>query len=181
VSDTKIEKALRENTEKYINQYANLLNIAGYTIQYDFVDRRGKREYGNVAVHQDDLVANIQLNAAKILEEPDQLERTVLHECLHILFWPYYEEILDIIDEYVPDKHVRKVLMRGLSKLEHVIIAKIIKAILGRNDEISAYHGSGQRYRRVAGFLLRQTGIDRVAPPGIARGPLYARVPRRAR
>lgn len=132
MDNTVLEKRLMT----LIRRWASRLGISDYA--YGLELRSEKALHGNYAeVHTDEETREVTIgvNRYRLLKEPKEVERTLIHELLHTRLNEYAEFVLTIINGYVGNTRTKRVLNRQLERLEHKIVVALTDVLLkGRRD-----------------------------------------------
>jgi len=116
-----------------VRRWTARLGISDYTYVLEF--RSEKALHGNYAeVHTDEDTreVTISVNRYRLTKEPEEVERTLIHELLHTRLNEYAEFVIAIINGYVGNARTKRVLGRQFERLEHKIVVALTDALLKR-------------------------------------------------
>ena len=133
------DKALQHKIHKKIDQYAHLLGISDYKFIVNLVDlgELKKRDpllgsYAVITIYEETREAEIDINKKLVVKRPRELDRTLIHELLHVRLNEEMEFINVLLKRYIKDSKARKTYRHQLEKLEHKVIVALTDALLKR-------------------------------------------------
>ena len=126
-------KAMEEQIKKHIQKWAVLFGISDYTFIIELhSDKELNGNYAEVDTDDETREATISFNQARLTREPDEIERTVIHELLHTRFNEYAELSVNILNEYAPNLKTKRLIAKQLEKTEHKIVVALTDALAKR-------------------------------------------------
>ena len=126
-------KAMEEQIKKHIQKWAVLFGISDYTFVIELhSDKELNGNYAEVDTDDETREATISFNQARLTREPDEIERTVIHELLHTRFNEYAELSVSILNEYAPNLKTKRLIAKQLEKTEHKIVVALTDALAKR-------------------------------------------------
>ena len=113
-----------------IQKWAAELGISDYKFDFHLLsDREMSGDYAKVDTDDVTREVEIDFNKHRLTREPQEIERTVVHELLHVRFNEYSELMNDLIHTYVLSPKTRKLLKKQAEKLEHKIVVAITDSL----------------------------------------------------
>lgn len=119
-------KTLKGNIETKVAYYANLLGISDYKFDISMVNPSKMRTqdkivgaYATVYVDEETRIVDIVFNKKLLKEQPEEIDRTIIHELLHVRFNELSEFVLFLIKTYVKDTKARKTYRNQIDLLAH--------------------------------------------------------------
>ena len=126
-------KAMEEQIKKHIQKWAVLFGISDYTFVIELhSDKELNGNYAEVDTDDETREATISFNQARLTREPDEIERTVIHELLHTRFNEYAELSVSILNEYAPNLKTKRLIAKQLEKTEHKIVVALTDTLAKR-------------------------------------------------
>ena len=119
-------KTLANRIEKFIQKWANELGISDYKFKFEFcssADLDGS--YAEVETDDETRTAIISVNKCRLMAEPHEVERTIIHELLHTRLNEYAELLEDIIKECADSPKTKRVLRSRAEKIEHKVVVAL--------------------------------------------------------
>ena len=133
------DKALRSKIHKKIDQYAQLLGISDYKFIVNLVDFEELKKkdpllgsYAVISIFDETREAEIDINKKLVIKRPRELDRTLIHELLHVRLNEEMEFINVLLKRYIKDSKAKKTYRDQLEKLEHKVIVALTDALLKR-------------------------------------------------
>jgi hypothetical protein len=115
---------------KSIGHWANELGISDYKFILNYVSNSSiSGDYARVDTDDETREVAIDINRTRLLKEPQEVERTVIHELLHTRFNEYAELLAEIVRNHVDSPKARKTFIRQADKIEHKIVVAITDAL----------------------------------------------------
>jgi len=120
---------LERKAEKLIGVWVNKLGIADYTFNLTWGDNKTLRgDWAKINTDEELREASLYLNKDKLLEEPSELEPTVIHELLHVRLNEIVEMARKLISVSTKDTRARRVMKKTVDEFEHKVVVAITKA-----------------------------------------------------
>ncbi len=125
-------------TKKFIKakvvKYAEILGVGDYKYFVNLVDKDKLPKddydiYANILVDDDSREACMQINKDLLKECPEELDRTIIHELLHVRFAEMMSLFSLLCKHYVKDKKAKKMYISQLNGQEHKIIVALTDAL----------------------------------------------------
>lgn len=121
---------LQKRVQAAIQHWANKLDIAGYKFRVKYVNDRGLQgDYARVDTDEDTREVDITINRYRLAKDPDEIEKTIVHELMHTRLNELLEFTDTMIDTHVTNPKTRRMLKRQLGKIEHRIIVPLTDAL----------------------------------------------------
>lgn len=121
---------LRKRLDTLVQKWAALLGIADYKFSLTMLaDKDLAGDYARVDTDDSTREVSIDFNQYRLSKEPEEVEKTVVHELLHTRFNEYSEFVNDIIKLYVTSPKTRRLLKKQADKLEHKIIVAVAETL----------------------------------------------------
>jgi len=125
------QNKLAAKIEKHLQNWANILNISDYKFTIKFANNAEiDGDYANVDTEEHTREVVMTFNRHRLNKEPHEIERTVVHELLHVRFNEYAEHLEDVLKEYGDSPKVKRILRSKADKLEHKIIVALTEALI---------------------------------------------------
>ncbi len=124
---TKLEPLIQKYTKKWMER----LKLAEYNYTIEFGNLKG--DYAQVSTDEETRHITIQFDPRNIKTEED-VEKTVIHELLHVRINDYVELVEEIIRTHITNSKTRKLLTRRLWRLEHKILVPITDAFCEKEN-----------------------------------------------
>ena len=122
---------LQATLEQYIGKWVNRLGISDYTVYAELCSSKELNgDYAHVQTDEDTRIVNLQFNRQRLLKEPNEIEKTVVHELLHTRLNEYCELVDEMIKLNAGNPKLQRVLEQRAEKLEHKIIVALTDAIM---------------------------------------------------
>jgi len=120
--------------KKKVEYFSKLLGVSDYSIYIHLTNAKRiwddeYNSYAKVGVDDDSREACISLNKKLLSKHPKELDKTLIHELLHVRFNELFSLIRLILKLYVKDKKAKKVYAQQLEQLEHKIIVPIADSL----------------------------------------------------
>lgn len=120
---------------KKVKEISRKLGISDYSFYIDLVSSKKIKDldcenYATVSVHEDVREVCISLNKKLAVRKPDEIDKTLVHELLHVRFSELSILLRLILKSYVKDEKVRKMYKEQFDQLEHKIIIPITDALV---------------------------------------------------
>lgn len=118
-----------------VTKYADLLGIGDYSYKINLVtSSKNKRHagdcvYATVAVDEETREVFIEINKRLLIKKPKEVDKTIIHELLHVRFNELLNFTSMILDKYVRNKKARDTFDKQLELLEHKIIVPLMEAL----------------------------------------------------
>lgn len=117
-----------------VHRWAVRLGISDYTYRLEFrTDKALRGNYAEVHTDEETREVIISLNGSRLTKEPEEVERTLIHELLHTRLNEYAEFVVAMINGYVPTSRTKRVLGWQCERLEHKMVVALTNALLNRN------------------------------------------------
>lgn len=122
---------LAKNIVEYIQKWAANLGISDYKFDFHLLSNREMGgDYARVDTDDVTREVNLEFNKHRLTKEQGELERTVVHELLHVRCNEYTEFVNEIIKTFVLSPKTRRLLIKQADKLEHKQIVAITDSLL---------------------------------------------------
>ena len=120
-------------------KYAELLGIGDYKYSISLVARNKLPKndydiYANVMVDDESREVYMQINRDLLKESPEEIDRTIIHELLHVRFAEMLSLFSLLCKHYVTDDKAKKMYISQINRHEHKIIAALATAMEGENN-----------------------------------------------
>lgn len=119
-----------------VNKYAELLGIGDYKYKVSLVTKSTENTdcsdntvYATVAVDEETREVYIEINKKLLLKKPKELDKTIIHELLHVRFSELLNFISMILEKYIKNKKARDTFDQQLDLWEHKIIVPLVEAL----------------------------------------------------
>ena len=122
---------LKTRLVSLIQKWAAELGISDYKFDFNLVsDREMNGDYARVDTDDITREVLVEFNRLRLTKEPNEVEKSVVHELLHVRLNEQAEFIIDLLKTYVPSPKTRKMLLRQAEKLEHKIVVAISDSLI---------------------------------------------------
>jgi|GEM_PF-4114481 len=122
---------LKSQLLSLIRKWAPKLGISDYKFDFKMLgDRALSGDYARVETDEDTRESLIEFNKDRLSREPDEIEKTVAHELLHVRMNEYAEFVVDLLKEYVRNPNAKRILLRKAERLEHKIVVALTDALV---------------------------------------------------
>lgn len=121
---------LKRELARLVKKWSVLLGVADYECSIHL--HTHKKMHGNYAeINTDDetRTACIDFNYERLLKEPKEIEKTVVHELLHTRFNEYADFVIDLINEHVEKPQTKRLIQKRIDQHEHKIIVALTNAL----------------------------------------------------
>lgn len=117
-----------------ITKYASMIGVSDYNY---FVNLVGESKlpkdkydlYGTVIIDDESREVCMLINKDLLKKSPEELDRTVIHELLHVRLAEILSLFSLICKNYVKDEKAKKTYISQISAYEHKIIASLTNAM----------------------------------------------------
>ena len=127
-----LNKILKEKVSKYADE----LGIGDYKYKVILSSKSDSKDgcsdshtYATVAIDEETRTVYISLNKKLLVNKPEEIERTIVHELLHVRL----NELLNfnsmLMEKYIKNKKAKDTYTRQLDLLEHKIIVSLTEAL----------------------------------------------------
>lgn len=124
---------LEDRLIKRTKYWANRLGVSDYTFKFKFLsDRTIGHKYATVETSEESREATIEFNAERLLKEPEEVERTIVHELLHVRLNQYAELFVEMIRHFGETRKSKQYLLKSAEQLEHTIVVSVANALVGK-------------------------------------------------
>jgi hypothetical protein len=129
------DKQLEQKVKAAIQKWAAALGISDYTYTIELcTDRKLRGNYAEVNTDDETREVTVSMNKHRLSREPNELEKTVVHELLHTRLNEYAEHAITIINEYVTSPKTKHLLGKQLERLEHKVVVALTDALTRKGD-----------------------------------------------
>lgn len=117
-----------------LKKYAKKFGISDYSYKVEIRDSKKKSTddydtYGYVIIDEETRQVVLNVNKKLLTKEPHEIDKTIVHELLHVRFSELLTLFNVILALHVRDKKSRKVYTKQIDTLEHKIIVALTEAI----------------------------------------------------
>jgi len=130
------DKALLKKIRIKVDRIARLLGISDYKYIISLVDLDVIKEtdpligsYAMVSIYEETREVELDINKKLLLKKPRELDKTLIHELLHVRLNEVAEFIDVLLKRYIKDSKARKTYRDQLEKLEHKVVVTLTNAI----------------------------------------------------
>ena len=109
----------------YTNMWIKRLKLSEFKYTIEFGNLKG--DYAQVSIDEETRHITLEFDA-RTLKTEDDVEKTVVHELLHVRVNDYIELAEEIVRTHITNPKTRKLLTRRLGRLEHKILVPITDA-----------------------------------------------------
>ncbi len=115
-------------------KYGEMLGIGDYRYFVNVVDRDKLPKndydvYANILVDDESRQVYLQINRDLLKESPEELDKTIIHELLHVRFAEMLALFSLLCKHYVKDDKAKKMYVSQINRHEHKIIVALTDAI----------------------------------------------------
>ncbi|MDX1373747.1 MAG: hypothetical protein R3321_14835 [Nitrososphaeraceae archaeon] len=119
-----------------INKYVELLGIGDYKYKINLVTKPCKsnecsssRAYATVEIDEETREVYMDIDKKLLMKNPKEIDRTLIHELLHVRFSEFLNFNYRIMRKYIKNKKARDAFDEQLELLEHKIIVSLTEAL----------------------------------------------------
>lgn len=132
-----LQATLEQRLHTLIERWTKILRIQDYKVTIEFVPaRKIKNAYARVSTDEETRVVDIEFNKVKLTNEPNEVEKTVIHELLHTRINEYADLMESLVDTHVRNPKTKRLIKRKMNLLEHKIVVALTDALGGRNGTL---------------------------------------------
>jgi hypothetical protein len=129
---------LENEIRSKVDFYKKLLRLTNYefTLKFDgYEDLEGN--YAEISSDYDRNTALIRFNIEKLPKDPEsEVDKTIIHELSHLLFWGLKHHFRLIIDKYVGDEKARNCFLDEFDGMEHKIVFTLEDALYNVKNKL---------------------------------------------
>ena len=165
-----LEKEIRSK----VDCYQKLLRLTNYilTLKFDgYEDLEGN--YAEISSDYDRNTALIKFNVEKLPKDPEsEVDKTILHELCHLLFWRLKHHFRSVIEKYVEDSKARNCFTDEFDSIEHKIIFTLEDALYDVKNKFSPQMGkkTGDSNSGIKKTIRKKTDKKRLPTNNRRRG-----------
>jgi len=118
---------------KYLRTYQKKFKLGQIKFKVVYVRGKKVRDYYAEVLMRGNKV-RIKFNEDLMEQKPKEIQDTVIHELLHVLFYRIMYKILNVIGANVRVTATQKRYEEKFCKLEHEVIEKLVSAFIGKTN-----------------------------------------------
>jgi hypothetical protein len=128
----------KELLQRLVDFYAKVLHLDRYRIHLEFNGYEDlESNYAEVYKQSDCGDIRIRFNCEKLIKEPEELEKTVIHELMHALFYQVRHRYDHIVKTFITDSKTRELVQEGFSDDEHELVFLMEEVLYSGFNKIS--------------------------------------------
>ena len=133
-SHKKVQKNKRAIVSKYLRDYQKKfkLSLIKFTVSY-VRGEKVKDFYAEVLMTGNNV--RIRFNEDLMEQRPNEIQDTVVHELLHVLFYKIMNRITNIVNQTLKNDKVKEKQERKFCCLEHEVIEKLVPTLIEKNTK----------------------------------------------
>ena len=140
---------IKKNLELYIKLFGfSEIPLDVNYVGYDEIEGN----YAEVEVSEDMPTIHLNFNIEKLSKEPKEIEKSVIHELLHVVYWPIRQQLLKVCKNLISDGKVQDLIKDHYRAAEHKIIYMMEEIFV--QDKKKLGHKSSRKNKRIKKDLL---------------------------